>query len=807
MKRFLILVFSLLLPLAAQAQFFESIPTTVPATCGMVYKDTLVAAADGSKLVTQLYLPETQETFPVVVWRSPYLNFPTGDWMKGARDYAQRGIGVIIQRCRGTGGSEGVFQPNIYEREDGLALLNWLEEASWCKSIGLTGCSYMGLTSWIVADVLPPKVKGIYLEHYGVDRHLSAYSSGLFRQDILTAWAIGNATEPIRKPTEFSTDFKYGDQMLYMPQVTMDKDLLGAPLPWYRDWITHTDYTDPYWHSGFWELLKSIPPKITVPMTIVAGHFDHHMEGTLLGYELLPEETKAKSRLIVGGWDHNYKTTPELPGLAHDIEVNINLDTFEWFHSLLLEEKDPEHEVLVYQIGADKWLHLAEWPSRQVFPVSYFLDADGTLQGKAPAEESALSYTYDPLNPVLSVGGETLFSADDRKGSRLQPPVGYRDDILFFRSEPLEQPLYLSGSPEATVWFSSDCEDTAVAVKISEEKADGSTYNIRTGIATLAFRENKLGPRGTYTPGEIVPVRIKLLPIEWEISAGSRIRVDICSSDFPQYSLHSNYPGVWSEQASVRVAHQTVWTGADHASSITLPFSVQAYLAAQKPEPEKHILRPRKGKITQRIAVFGGSLSVNKESDAAKQIWADRLQAEVTTYGVGGAGFSVDQGCSVQKQVDQAGIYDVYVLWASTNDYTNSRPCGSWQDYTALDGYDEKKLHTQCGGINYCIKTILEKNPKAKIYFFTSLRFFSQEAGHNPFSNQPNKTGRTFAQYIQAQKDCCAYYGIPVLDQFSLQGINEFNYGEYYLQDKLHMNEEGYKKIGPVQADFLSGGY
>ena len=59
---------------------------------------------------------------------------------------------------------------------------------------------------------------------------------------------------------------------------------------------------------------------------------------------------------------------------------------------------------------------------------------------------------------------------------------------------------------------------------------------------------------------------------------------------------------------------------------------------------------------------------------------------------------------------------------------------------------------------------------------------------------------------IQAQKECCAYYGIPVLDQFSLQGINEFNYAEYYLPDKLHMNEEGYKKIGPVQADFLAVG-
>lgn len=243
----------------------------------------------------------------------------------------------------------------------------------------------------------------------------------------------------------------------------------------------------------------------------------------------------------------------------------------------------------------------------------------------------------------------------------------------------------------------------------------------------------------------------------------------------------------------------------------------QAWLRRQHSRPDEHRLTPNRKAANaspykgsknygKRIAVFGGSLSVNKESDAAKQIWADLLNAEVTTYGVGGAGFSIDQGYSLQKQVDTAGVYDVYVLWASTNDYNNSRECGTWQDYTTFDGYDKSKLHTQCGGINYCIKTLLEKNPRAEIYFFTSLRFFGADAGHNPFSTDPNRTGKTFADYIEGQKACCAYYGIPVLDQFNLQGINEFNVGEYYLGDKLHMNEEGYRRIGPVQADFLSVG-
>jgi len=243
----------------------------------------------------------------------------------------------------------------------------------------------------------------------------------------------------------------------------------------------------------------------------------------------------------------------------------------------------------------------------------------------------------------------------------------------------------------------------------------------------------------------------------------------------------------------------------------------QAWLRAQRPRPEEHHLVPDRKAVKdspykghknygKRIAVFGGSLSVNKESDAAKQLWANLLNAEVTTYGVGGAGFSSKQGYTLQQQVEDAGVYDVYVLWASTNDYTNSRECGTWKDYTAFDNYDERKRTTQCGGINYCIRKILEKNPEAEIYFFTSLRFFGADAGHNPFSTEPNKTGKTFADYIDGQKACCAYYGIPVLDQFNLQGINEFNVELFYVQDKLHMNEAGYRRLGPVQAAFLADG-
>ncbi|MCF0168777.1 MAG: CocE/NonD family hydrolase, partial [Bacteroidales bacterium] len=286
-----------------------------------VYKDTIIMGGDGCRLVTEIYLPKGEGPWPIVVTRTPYVRHTECvDDQPLAREYARRGMGYIRQRCRGTDGSEGTYEPNIYEREDGLALLNWLDAQPWCKNIGLTGMSYGALVCWIVADAVPEKVKGIHMHHYGVDRHLSAYCSGLFRQDILTSWAIENAKEPINKPVQDPIEPFY-DKLRYRPQASMAVDMLGCEMPWYRDWITHTDYTDPYWHEGVWETLRNIPEKIKIPVTIVAGFFDHHMEGTVLGYELLSDEIKAKSRLIVGSWNHYYQTTPTAHNPKNDHEL------------------------------------------------------------------------------------------------------------------------------------------------------------------------------------------------------------------------------------------------------------------------------------------------------------------------------------------------------------------------------------------------------------------------------------------------------------------------------------------------------
>jgi hypothetical protein len=197
------------------------------------------------------------------------------------------------------------------------------------------------------------------------------------------------------------------------------------------------------------------------------------------------------------------------------------------------------------------------------------------------------------------------------------------------------------------------------------------------------------------------------------------------------------------------------------------------------------------------VAVFGGSVSVIPPSDSAKVQWERQLAMKITNYGVPGAGFSSLQGKSLQQQVDEAGVFDIYILWASTNDYTNKRAVGTYTDYTEFDGYDKTKLTTQAGGINYCIKKIYELNPKATIYFFTSSKAFNDRGAYDPFF------AGGMAEYVNMQKTICELHGIPVLDQFTLGGYNVYNKGLYY-HDPIHMNVVGYKKLGELQVAFLA---
>src|SRR4029079_6743802 len=76
--------------------------------------------------------------------------------------FAERGFQVLLQSCRGTFGSGGIFDPFRNEEADGLATLAWLEEQPWFNGdLATLGPSYLGNVQWAIAAEAGPKLKAM----------------------------------------------------------------------------------------------------------------------------------------------------------------------------------------------------------------------------------------------------------------------------------------------------------------------------------------------------------------------------------------------------------------------------------------------------------------------------------------------------------------------------------------------------------------------------------------------------------------------------------------------------------------------
>ena len=245
----------------------------------------------------------------------------------------------------------------------------------------------------------------------------------------------------------------------------------------------------------------------------------------------------------------------------------------EWFYRILVKNEMPDGMIKEYVIGEDRWMEkrAAESDGEQFVPCEkqFFLCGQGRLSESAEADADR-TYCYDPEQPVRSHGAESLLADMKENGSFLQPGPDYREDVISFTSDVLGKKLLAEGSIRVRLFVSSDAEDTAFTAKVMEVFPDGRTVNVRGGITTLAFRDGT-GRRQEYAPGEIAEANIRMWDIAWCFREGSRIRVDISSSDFPQYAVHTNFPGIWSEQERSKKANQTVYMGLRYPSAVILP--------------------------------------------------------------------------------------------------------------------------------------------------------------------------------------------------------------------------------------------
>ena len=117
---------------------------------------------DGAELLADRYYPRRASQAPTVLIRSCY---GRSLFKLFGAIFAERGLQVVMQSCRGTVGSQGTFRPFFDELEDGEDTVEWIARQPWFSGkLALWGMSYLGNSAWaIAASKVAPRINAMGL--------------------------------------------------------------------------------------------------------------------------------------------------------------------------------------------------------------------------------------------------------------------------------------------------------------------------------------------------------------------------------------------------------------------------------------------------------------------------------------------------------------------------------------------------------------------------------------------------------------------------------------------------------------------
>src|SRR4030095_1727978 len=113
-----------------------------------------VKMRDGVSLVADVYRPNVDGRFPVLIERTPYNRSAESSM---AYELASHGYVVVLQDTRGCYESGGVFYPFRDESQDGFDTVEWAATLNYANGkVGMFGGSYVGATQMLAAMARPP---------------------------------------------------------------------------------------------------------------------------------------------------------------------------------------------------------------------------------------------------------------------------------------------------------------------------------------------------------------------------------------------------------------------------------------------------------------------------------------------------------------------------------------------------------------------------------------------------------------------------------------------------------------------------
>jgi putative CocE/NonD family hydrolase len=596
----------------------------------IIERKVMVPMRDGVRLATDIYRPKNA-TGPVpIIWvRTPY-NFNFWDVrnglpvdMRAALTAVKRGYAYVVQNERGHFFSEGNYDILGAPRTDGTDMLDWLKAQSWTNGkVGTTGCSSTAEYQMAIAAMGHPAYAAMNIQSFGagVGRVGPYYEQGNWYrggavQMLFITWLAGeqNQVRPMFPANTSQDDLirasKLFDLAQQPPPVDWSKalwhlpeqDILKAvdaphgiyadamPVPTGGRMIQRTP-NDPAWYKG--GLYHDDMP-LNLPGLWFMTWYDVSMGPNLELYNHVrktakPEIANEQWMIIapVGHCAYTRATEDTVVGERSmgDARLDYQEITYSFFDRFLKGEKsekiDSMPKVTYFTMGMNKWQTSETWPPAGAQTMTMYLSSvgransltgDGALVTSAPATDKPDSFTYDPMNPVPSYGGNVCCTGTAvQAGAFDQRKMEARNDILVYTSEPFKEGTELSGPITPTLYVSSDAKDTDFTVKVLDVYPDGRAYNLDESIQRLRYRDGYDKPLAWMEPGKVYKVTLQPLNTSNYFEAGHQLRIEISSSNFPRFDRNLNTGGNNYDEEKGVVAHNAVHHSKQYPSQVVV---------------------------------------------------------------------------------------------------------------------------------------------------------------------------------------------------------------------------------------------
>ena len=549
-----------------------------------------VPMRDGVKLYADLYRPAQKNRFPVLIVRTPYGKQREGIH-KTKIQFAQRGYAVLVQDTRGRYESEGVWDPFRHEAQDGYDTVEWAARQPWSNGkVGMEGGSYLGNVQWQAAAETPPSLVAIFPAVASTSLyHNTFFHGGALKLAVSYGWGVVRMPLRIMYPQYWHTEGYAPPELSYeslvwgLPLETLDVASSGQAVRHWRDWVSHQSFDD-YWRVVS---VEDKFDKVKVPVHTQGGWFDLLLNGTLNGYVGVrnrggTEAARRGARMIVGPWGHGPGERVGDVDFGPDAMRNAFERELQFFDYHLMGMDtgiDQELPVEVYLMGVNRWVHYEDWPVPGTRYTPFYLSSggransacgDGRLSAAKPSGASSDQFTYDPSNPVPSLGAHDCCGIPLSTGPVDQQAVEARSDVLVYTSDFLKEPLAIAGPIRMKLHAATDGPDTDWFIKLVDVYPDGFAMNIAEGILRARFRQG-YDRMELLRPNEAYDFEIDMRGTANVFLPGHRIRIDITSSNFPQFDRNLNSGEDLATGTRVRIARQTVFHSPGRASHILLP--------------------------------------------------------------------------------------------------------------------------------------------------------------------------------------------------------------------------------------------